>query len=387
MAFYSASATWMVNFAFVWALLAQNAPETGARSVKEDTSWPVFTERKAIVQKFKKRENMLNKTVLVDLPIHTTALNFLKEKVQHVLTPYTAPPEEIRALLPQVHSVILGSALTFGGAEMDLAEKLEVIGRYGVGLDNVDVPAASERGLPLVFTPYGPTESTAEHAFLLIQATARRLPLVDRAVRSGDFGISQQLQARGYELDGKALGVVGFGRIGRRVAEMCRDALHMQVYVFDPFLNAETVSAWGATYVQDLIELAGQVDILSIHAPFTPETHHLIDEKVIRALKPGAILVNTSRGGLIDEPALIEALQEGHLGGVGLDVYDPEPPAPDNPLLQLDHAVLTPHVGSFTDEGRQRMGLMVVEDTLSVLRGEKPQYLANPQVWAHRRIP
>ena len=330
---------------------------------------------------------MLNKTVLVDLPIHTTALNFLKEKVQHVLTPYTAPPEEIRALLPQVHGVILGSALTFGGAEMDLAEKLEVIGRYGVGLDNVDVAAASERGLPLVFTPYGPTESTAEHAFLLIQATARRLPLVDRAVRSGNFGISQQLQARGYELDGKALGVVGFGRIGRRVAEMCRDALHMQVYVFDPFLDAETVSAWGATYVQDLIELAGQVDILSIHAPFTPETHHLIDEKVIRAMKPEAILVNTSRGGLINEPALIEALQEGHLGGVGLDVYDPEPPALDNPLFQIDRAVLTPHVGSFTDEGRQRMGLMVVEDTLSVLRGEKPQYLANPQVWAHRRIP
>jgi D-3-phosphoglycerate dehydrogenase len=166
---------------------------------------------------------------------------------------------------------------------------------------------------------------------------------------------------------------------------MCRDALHMSVYVFDPYLDPERVSEWGGTYLEDLSELASEVDILSIHTPLTPETYHLINRDVLRSMRPGAILINAARGAVVDEAALIEALQEGHLGGAGLDVYDPEPPAPDNPLFQLDQVVLTPHVGSFTDEGRRRMGLTVVEDTLRVLRGELPQYLANPKVWTDRR--
>jgi phosphoglycerate dehydrogenase-like enzyme len=162
---------------------------------------------------------------------------------------------------------------------------------------------------------------------------------------------------------------------------MCRDALAMSVYVYDPFLDPETVSAWGGTYVEDLIELAGQVDVLTMHTPLTPETRHLVDQAVIRAMKPEGILINASRGAVVDEAALIEALRDGHLGGVGLDVYDPEPPTPDNPLFQFEQVVLTPHVASFTEEGRRRMSFTVVEDMLRALRGERPQYLANPQVW------
>jgi D-3-phosphoglycerate dehydrogenase len=327
---------------------------------------------------------MLEKTVLVNRPIHVVALERLQEEVS-VLTPYTASSNQVLALLPRVHGVILGGGLTLGAAEMDRAENLEVIGRHGVGLDNVDVVAASERGIPVVFTPYGPTESTAEHALLLILATARRLSQLDRAVRSGNFHIQDQPQAMGREVEGKTLGVVGFGRIGQRLAEMCRDALHMSVYVFDPYLDPERVSECGATCLEDLVELASKVDILSIHTPLTPETYHLINRDVLRSMRPGAILINAARGAVVDEAALIEALQEGHLGGAGLDVYDPEPPVPDNPLFQLDQVVLTPHVGSFTDEGRRRMGLTVVEDTLRVLRGELPQYLANPEIWTDRR--
>jgi phosphoglycerate dehydrogenase-like enzyme len=189
----------------------------------------------------------------------------------------------------------------------------------------------------------------------------------------------------GREVEGKVLGVVGFGRIGRRLAEMCRDALHMPVYVFDPYLDPETVSRWGAVHVKDLVELAGQVDILSVHTPLTPETFHLIDRDVIRTMKRGSILINAARGAVVDEGALIEALRDGHLGGAGLDVYDPEPPAADNPLFRFDQVVLTPHVASFTDEGRRRMGLRVVEDVLKVLRGELPRCLANPEVWTRRR--
>lgn len=322
------------------------------------------------------------KKVLVNKPIHTVALERLQEEVE-VLTPYAASRAELMSVLPDVHGLILCAGLTMGAAEMDLAGRLEVIGRHGAGVDIVDIAAASQRGIPVVFTPYGPTESTAEHALTLMLATARRLSQLDRAVRGGNFSIRDRVMGR--EVEGKALGVVGFGRIGRRLAEMCRDALHTPVYVYDPHVAAEEITEWGATRVEELGELAGLVDFLSIHTPLNDETHHLVSRDVIRAMKPGAILVNTSRGAVVDEAALIEALQDGHLGGAGLDVFDPEPPAPDNPLFQLDQVVLTPHLASFTDEGRRRMGLTVVKDVLRVLCGEEPSNLANPGVWPRRR--
>jgi D-3-phosphoglycerate dehydrogenase len=322
---------------------------------------------------------MPQKTVLATAPIHPTALKRLRRETR-VLAPYRASRKDILAQLSQANGIILGS-FPFGAAEMDLAPHLQVVGRHGIGLDRVDLAAATERGLPVVYTPDGPTESTAEHALLLILAAARRLSQLDRAVRSGRFDIRNQAEAMGTELEGKTLGVVGFGRIGRRVAQMCRDALRMSVLAYDPYLSPDDVAACGAHQAADLFELAANADVLTIHTPLTPETRGLIDRRVIWAMKPGSLLVNASRGAVVDEAALIEALQEGHLGGAGLDVFDPTPPAPDNPLLQMEQVVLTPHVGSFTDEGRKRMGLTVVEDILRVLAGEKPHYLANPGVW------
>ncbi len=319
------------------------------------------------------------KTVLVNKPIHTVALERLREEVA-VLTPYSASYAELLDMLPSVHGIILCAGLNVGAAEMDHAKQLEVIGRHGAGVDIVDVEAATQRGIPVTFTPYGPTESTAEHALMLMLAVARRLPQLDRAVRSDDFHIRDRII--GQELAGKTLGVVGFGRIGNRLAEICREGLHMSVYFYDPYVDPETAKECGASCVQDLVELAGMADVLSIHSPLNDKTRHLISREVIQALKPGAILVNTSRGPIVDEAALVEALQSGHLGGAGLDVYDPEPPAPDNPLFQMDQVALTPHLASFTDEGRQRMGLTAAEDVLRILRGEKPLNLANPEVWA-----
>jgi phosphoglycerate dehydrogenase-like enzyme len=153
----------------------------------------------------------------------------------------------------------------------------------------------------------------------------------------------------------------------------------MPVLFYDPYVDSST-NDLNATRVDDLVELAGRVDILSIHSPLTDRSNHLVNREVLQAMKPGAIIINASRGPLVDEAALIEALQSGHLGGAGLDVYDPEPPALDNPLFEMDNVALTPHLASFTDEGRQRMGLMAVEDTLRVLRGEPPLHLANPEV-------
>ena len=167
---------------------------------------------------------------------------------------------------------------------------------------------------------------------------------------------------------------------------MCRDALDMPVLACDPYIDPGDIERWGATPVRDLYDMAGQVDILSIHVPLTAITHHLLDERIIRALKPGAIVINTSRGPVVDEGPLVEALVDGHLAGAGLDVFDPQPPAADNPLLALDKVVLTPHVASNTGEGRLRMGMTVVEDVLRALRGERPCYLANPEVWHSRRV-
>ena len=327
---------------------------------------------------------MSKKTVMVTKPLHLDALHRLEQEVE-VLTPFEASPDQIMALLPGVHGVVLGGVFQMGPRALDQGVKLEVVGRHGVGLDNVDIDAALERRIPVTYTPYGPTESTAEHALMLLLATARRVAQLDRAVRDGNWQIQNRLEVMGRELDGMTLGVAGFGRIGQRLAEMCRDALHMEVLVYDPYVEAEMVAAWGAEQVGDLVELASRVDVLSVHAPLTPETRGLVSRDVIRALKPGAILVNTSRGPLVDEKALVEALEDGHLGGAGLDVYDPQPPVPDHPLYGFDQVVLTPHVASFTVEGRRRMGLTVVEDVLQALRGEKPEYLVNPDVWERRR--
>jgi D-3-phosphoglycerate dehydrogenase len=322
--------------------------------------------------------------VLVNKPIHATALEQLGQTAT-VLTPYSAGDDELRTLLHDIDAILLCAGFSMGPAEMDLAPQLKVIGRHGVGLDNVDVRAATERGIPVVYTPYGPTESTAEHTFLLMLATARRLPLLDRAARSGNFDIRNRPQTMGVELYKKTLGLVGFGRIGRRVADMCRTSLDMRILVYDPYLEPEAIAEWGANPVDSLLELASQVDILTLHIPATPETHHLIDQEVLQALGPRAILINAARGAVVDNDALARVLRQGRIFGAGIDVYDPEPPTADNPLFALDNVVLTPHIASRTEEGRILMGTTVVQDILRVLEDQEPEFLANPSVWAQRR--
>lgn len=317
------------------------------------------------------------KKVLINKPIHEDAIELLSKEVE-VLAPYLASAEEIREMLPEVNGIVLCAGMRMDARELDLAEILEVIGRHGAGLDIVDVEEATKRGIPVVYTPLGPTESTAEHAFLLMMATARKLTFLDREVRRGNFHVRDQVV--GFELDGASVGVVGFGNIGRRFAEMCRDALHMKVYSFDPFLNREEIEEWGAVYCGSLEEMTEKVDVISLHVPSTDETYHMVDAKILETLGPNGFLINASRGPVVDENAMILALEEGKIAGAGLDVYDPEPPMPDNPLFEMDQVVLTPHLASFTDQGRRRMGLMVAGDVLRVLRGEKPEYLANPDV-------
>lgn len=318
------------------------------------------------------------KKVLVNKPIHDDALKRLAEEVE-VLTPFKASPQEIMELLPDVQGIILCAGMTMRSKEMDAARKLEVIGRHGVGLDIVDVDEATNRNLPVVFTPYGPTESTAEHALMLMLAVCRKVVYLDKETRAGNFHVRDHVVGR--ELLGGNLGLVGFGHIGQRVAEMCTKALDMKVLVFDPYVDQSLVESKGAEKSESLTELMKKSDIVSLHCPSTESTFQLIGKDELEALGPKGILINASRGAIVDESALVYALQNGVIAGAGLDVYHPEPPQNDNPLFELDNVVLTPHLASFTDQGRRRMGLMVVEDVIKVLKGENPEYCANPKVF------
>jgi len=319
------------------------------------------------------------KKVLVNKPIHDDAIKLLSTEVE-VLTPYSASPDEILKMLSEVQGMILCVGFNVTANVLEKVTGLEVIGRHGAGLENVDVDAATLKGLPVTFTPEGPTESTAEHAFLLMIAAARKLCLLDQATRTGNFKIRDSVV--GVELLGKKVGVAGFGHIGQRFAEMCRDAFKMEVHAYDPFVPPAKIQAWGAVSHAELVDMAAAVDFLSVHTPATPQTHHMVNADVLKALGKNSFLVNCARGPVVDEQALITALKEGSIAGAGLDVYDPEPPSPDNPLFRMNNVVLTPHLASFTEEGRQRMGIMVAEDVLRVLRGEMPQYPANPQVFS-----
>jgi D-3-phosphoglycerate dehydrogenase / 2-oxoglutarate reductase len=319
------------------------------------------------------------KKVLVNKPIHEDAIKLLQTEVE-VLTPFKAPPEEILKLLSTVQGMVLCVGFNVTAETLETITNLEVVGRHGVGLENIDVAAATRKGLPVTFTPEGPTESTAEHAFLLMTAVARKLTFLDRQTRAGNFVIRDTVV--GSELLNKKVGVAGFGRIGQRFAEMCRDAFHMEIHAFDPFLPEDKLKAWGAIPHSNLSSMAAEVEFLSVHTPATAQTRHMVNADVLNALGKNGYLVNCARGPVVDEQALIAALQNGIIAGAAVDVYDPEPPAPNNPLFSLDNVVLTPHLASFTEEGRQRMGMMVAEDVLRVLRGEKPKYPANPEVFS-----
>jgi len=311
------------------------------------------------------------KTVLVNKPIHQDAMDLLSKET-NVLAPYTASEDELIEMLPDVHGIMLLMGLTMSAEVVAKCKNLEIIGRHGAGYDIVDLKAAAKQGVIVTNTPYGPTESTAELAFLLMMAAARSLTLFDRAFRKGDFHIRQKVTGR--ELLDKNVGIIGFGRIGSRFAEMCKGAFNMTVYVYDPVIDRSQVEDFGAVYMSDLMEMVSQIDFLSVHCPLIPQTHHIINKEVLDAMKPEAYLINASRGPTVDEEALIAALKENKIAGAGLDVLDQEPPAPDNPLFSLDNVVLTPHVAGFTDEGKRRMGVTAAEDILRVFRGEKPKY-------------
>ena len=318
-----------------------------------------------------------------DVPLHPEALALLRERVQ--LSGPTVPPA-LAASTPfdfsGADAAIVGVRGSYDASAFTRASRLKVIARTGIGYDNVDADAAAAAGVCAVNTPEAPTESTAEFAIALMFAVARRIPTADHNSKSGEWKLDPSVM--GFDLAEKSLGLVGFGRIARRVAEIAR-AIRMRVHAFDPFLPAARISECGVTACTSLPDLLQQAQILSLHAPLVATTRRLIGADQLALLPRGAIVINTARGPLLDEPALLNALTTGHLAGAGIDVWTIEPTASDNPLFHHPRVVATPHMAAYTDEGRNRSHVTAARQVLAVLNGETPPNLIIPAVWEKRR--
>jgi len=319
----------------------------------------------------------MNFRVMVEVYLHPDAVERLSKFAEIV---YVSPGgTQERAILDSIQGAIVGSHWHLTFEEMSRMPALKVIARPGIGIDNVDIEAATRLGIAVVNSPDGPTESTAEHAVAFLLALAIRLKPLDRLLP--ERGFEGREPFFGTEVKGKVLGVIGLGRIGGRVAQICSKGLGMRVLTYDPYISDEHARVCGAIRCESLEELLRAADFVSLHVPSKPETHRMINARTLAMMKPGGFLINVARGALVDETALLEALRSGHLAGAALDVFDPEPPALDNPLLHMDNVLVTPHMGALTHEGLRAMGLDAVDGTIAVLRGKKPRYLVNPEVW------
>jgi glyoxylate reductase len=255
-----------------------------------------------------------------------------------------------------------------------VGEDLKVVANMAVGYDNIDMEAATERGVVVTNTPEVLNETTADTAFMLLLAAARRLGEAERLLRSGGWNAWGPMQLTGPDVWGKKLGVVGFGRIGQAVARRAR-GFDMQVLYHDQYRNESAEKETGVRYVE-LDELLRTCDFISVHTPLTDETHHLIGVTELGRMKPEAVLINTSRGPVVDEASLADALAEGRIFAAGLDVYEKEPEVHPK-LLELENVVLAPHIGSASVETRDRMAVLAAENIVAVLSGEEPMTPVN----------
>ncbi|MBV9533541.1 MAG: hydroxyacid dehydrogenase [Bradyrhizobium sp.] len=284
----------------------------------------------------------------------------------------------LRAQAP-VHGVALG-ATRFGEAELEASQDMKVVTRIGVGYDTVDVPALSRRNIPLMVAGTANSPSVAECALFMMLTLAKRAAEMHAIVRNGNW--NDRLGKLPYDLFGKTVLIVGFGRIGSRTAKRCQ-AMEMQVLVYDPYKSAANIGSAGCQAEPELNAALPHADFVSIHCPKTAETVGLFDAARLRLMKPSAYLINTARGGIVDERALYDALVSGKLAGAGLDVFEREPPPVENPLLNLPNVLTAPHVAGVTNEAVDRMSEQTARNILSALDGDPiRQNVVNQEVLA-----
>ena len=271
-------------------------------------------------------------------------------------------PEELKEIIKDVDALVIRSATKVTAEILDAAHRLKVVGRAGTGLDNVDIPTASKRGVVVMNTPGGNTITTGEHALSLMMALARNIPQAAQSMREGKW---EKKKFQGSELFNKTLGVIGMGRIGTVVAERAL-GLKMRVLAYDPFITKEVAANLGVELVS-LDDLFARSDFITLHTPKTKDTARLLNREAFKKMRPGVRIINCARGGLIDEGALLEALKEGKVAGAALDVYETEPPPEDWPLRQVPNVICTPHLGASTEEAQANVAVAVCEQIVELL--------------------
>jgi len=299
------------------------------------------------------------------------ALEMLEKFADEIIyNPHGRPltEDELAPLLEGCDGFIAGLDFVTAHA-ITSCDKLKVISRYGAGVDRVDIPAASERGIAVCNTPGANTQTVADLAFGLILCVARRIPMLDRKTKGGEWA-----RSTGVELYAKTIGIIGLGAIGRAVARRAA-GFSMKVMAYDPFMD-EPYARANDIEVSDFGRLVRKSDVISLHLPINDDTRHILSADIMRSMKPGVIIVNTARGGLIDEDAAYEMLKSGHIGGLGLDAYEEEPPSA-SPLRELDNVVMTPHTGAHTREATANMAEMAVRNLIDVLSGRECKNILN----------
>ncbi len=301
-----------------------------------------------------------------------------RDDIETVIYPAGIGQAELHPLLADCAGIAL-SGTPFRRAEMDASPAIQVVTRIGVGYDAVEVPALTARGVPLLTAGTANSTSVAEQAFHLMIALAKKHAALDQLVRGGRW--ADRHGGLPMELSGKTVLIVGFGRIGTRQARRCL-AFDMNVLIHDPYVDAAKITAAGCEPAPDLDAVLPRVDFVSIHCPKSPETINMFNAARLAKLKKGAFIVNTARGGIINEPDLHAALTNGHIAGAGLDVFEAEPTPADNPLLKLDNVISSPHMAGVTTEAVAAMAVATARNILSVLDGKpNKENTINPEVY------
>jgi len=281
-------------------------------------------------------------------------------------------PEELIEIIPEYDGLVIRSATKVTKEVVAAATNLKVVGRAGSGLDNVDIPAATKRGVVVMNTPGGNTVTTAEHAFALMVAMARRVPQADASTKSGKW---EKKKFMGLELFNKTLGIIGMGAIGSHVAKLAQGMM-MNVIAYDAYLSPEKANKMGVEVV-DFESLIARADLITIHAPLTDETRHMINADSIQKMKQGVRIINCARGGIVDEDALYEGLKSGKVGGAALDVFEKEPINPEHPLLTLENFICTPHLGASTKEAQENVAIAVSNQIADYLVNDVARFAVN----------
>ncbi|MBF0422658.1 MAG: phosphoglycerate dehydrogenase [Magnetococcales bacterium] len=288
-------------------------------------------------------------------------------------------PEELKAKLPNYDGIAIRSATKLTRELIQAATRLKVIGRAGIGVDNVDIPAASKQGVIVMNAPFGNSVTTAEHTMALMLAAARHVPAATISTRAGKW---EKNGFMGRELAGKTLGIIGTGNIGSLVIERCK-GMKMNILAYDPFISKSKAQDMEVELVDELDLFWPRVDVLTVHAPLTPKTRHIVNGDALAKMKKGVIIINCARGGIVDEPALYEALKSGKVFAAGLDVFEKEP-AKESPLFELDNVILTPHLGASTTEAQIKVAVQIAEQISDfLLKGTVQNALNIPAVSEH----